>query len=426
MKLLVKTNLYFIGASILVFGIGGVFFYFLFQVIIDRDLTTKVKERKTYVVKQMEKSDSLMLYQRYSANTLSIIDADVAKNTTDVISDTVIYDDVEHKSIRYRQLSFSPEINGKGYKIHIRRALVETKDLIKGVIALEVILFLAFAAVLAMLNNQLSKRIWKPFHHILDTISNYKVDRAESLSFQRHSITEFNELATAIEKMSAKINHEFNSQKEFTENASHEIQTPLAIIKNKLEVLLQTAGLNEDQMSLISAASTAANRLSKLNEALIILSRIENRQFHKVENISVNDLMDRHLSSLDELIHMKKITVKRLYRDVLSIKMNPYLAEIFLENLIVNSIKHNCTPGFISISIDANMLSISNAGAEPMIEPDRLFQRFTRANHKSQSLGLGLSIVKAICDTYLIPINYKFENKVHIVSVEFQHGNSSW
>lgn len=417
MKLLAKTNLYFVGASLIVFAVGGVFFFFLFELIIDRDLTNKLHARQNYVIKQIAGSDSLLLYQKFSANTLSVKQLNGTSAAVETISDTVLFDEIERKLIGYRQLSFISQVDGRTYRISIRRALVETKDLIKGVIALEAILFLAFVAILTVLNSQLSKRIWQPFYAILETISNYKPDRAESLHLGKNTITEFNELALAIEKMSLKINHEFNSQKEFTENASHEIQTPLAIIKNKLEVLLQTPGLNEGQMGLINSATTAANRLSRLNEALIILSRIENRQFHLVEKLALNHLIDRHLESLDELIQMKKITIRKEYDGSVYIKMNPFLADIMIENLIVNGLKHNFSPGLMSITIEREKLRISNTGRKSTLDPNRLFQRFAGSNG---SLGLGLAIVKAICDTYLIPIHYSFQNEIHEVKVEFQ------
>jgi signal transduction histidine kinase len=285
-------------------------------------------------------------------------------------------------------------------------------------------LFLGFVAILGILNSQLSKKIWQPFYEMLEMINAYKIDRGENLAFKRTSITEFNALSSAVEKMSEKISQEFSSQKEFTENASHEIQTPLAIVKNKLEVLLQTPSLNEEQMNLINAASLACNRLSKLNEALIILSKIENRQFHTVDNICVNDLIDGQLASLSELIQMRRITIRRLYHDKLSTKMNRYLADILFENLITNSIKHNLTPGFMSISIDSEKIQISNSGEIPKVNPDKLFDRFTKGNQKSKSLGLGLPIIKAICDTYLLPVRYTFEMGIHDISVAFPNGRS--
>jgi len=421
MKLLNKTNIYFSGVSLLVFCIGGIFFYFLFQGIIERDLNNKLRLRKNYIIKQLSKSDSLVLYQRFSGNTVSVIQRNEVDTTEEISSDTILFDAVDQSTIHYRQLTFMTVANGKGYQIQVRRALVETSDLIKGVIALEAVLFLFFLAILGVLNSLSSRRIWKPFYEMLEMIGAYKIDRGETLVFQKTSITEFNELSSAIEKMSTKLSQEFNTQREFTENASHEIQTPIAIVKNKLELLLQTPGLHEDQMNLISAALAAADRLSKLNEALIILSRIENRQFHVVESFCVNDLIEGRLSSLSELIQIRKIAISRIYYAKLVTKMNPYLAEILFENLITNCIGHNLSPGFISITIDSNKVQFTNPGEDPKLEPGKLFGRFAKGNQKSKSPGLGLPIVKAICETYLIPISYTFENRIHTISITFNN-----
>jgi signal transduction histidine kinase len=256
----------------------------------------------------------------------------------------------------------------------------------------------------------------------LDKISDYKVDLAETMIFKKNSIDEFNALSTAIEKMSVKINNEFHIQKEFTENASHEIQTPLAIIRSKLEILLQSPGLSKDQMDLINSVSVATNRLSKLNEALIILSKIENRQFHKVSEVCANDAIDEILSSLEELVKIKSISIIKKYQTKLSIKMHPYLAEILLENLITNSIKHNTIPGSIQVTTTADTLEIGNPIEGSVGNGRNLFQRFVKSNPRSQSLGLGLSIVKAICETYQFTINYEIKNGYYRIRILFKAG----
>ncbi len=420
MKLQSKTNQYFLVVSMIVFSLGGVLFYLLFQVILDRDLESKLHERKNYVIKQISRSDSLVLYHRFSANTLAIRRA-VTSKPGDILSDTVIFDEIEHRPINYRQLQFTASNQGQVYTVQIRRALVEQADLIKGVVLLETGLFLAFVAALTALNNLLSKRMWKPFYEILDTVNNYKLDGAESISFRRDSVSEFNELANSIERMSSKISHEFTIQKQFIENASHETQTPLAIIKNEMEVLLQGPGLSEKQMHSIGTASLAANRLSKVNEALLILSRIENRQFHVVEDICINKLIDRHLDNFDELILMKGIAVKKYYSSVIDTKMNPFLADMLLENLITNAIKHNNATGTIFISVKGDELLVANSGDAPLQATEKLFDRFAKSNPKSSSLGLGLAIVKAICDTYMLPVRYVYEERLHKIYVTF-HG----
>jgi signal transduction histidine kinase len=419
MKLLNKTNIYFFGVSSIIFCLGAILFYFLFQITIDNGINRKLQERKKYNLKQLARSDSMMLlFQRYT-DVFSIKPVGRITSEKETLSDTLIYDSIDGQFIKYRQLSFTKKVNNRNYSIQVRRAVLDHTEILKSVFILEGLLFVAFIIVLTLVNNQLSRSIWKPFYFLVDKISNYKVDLAQSMVLPRDSIDEFNELSAAIEKMSVKINDEFNILKEFTENASHEIQTPLAIIKGKLEILLQSPAMSMDQMDLINSTSVAANRLAKLNEALIILSKIENRQFHEVCDVHVNNNIDRILASLDELIKIKSISVKRKYDGILIVKMHPYLAEMLLENLIINAIKHNTTPGSIVITTQFGKLEITNSGAYGVRNVEKLFHRFAKSNPSSQSLGLGLSIVKAICDTYQFKINYSVENEYHSMTLTF-------
>ncbi|MBS1487978.1 MAG: HAMP domain-containing histidine kinase [Bacteroidetes bacterium] len=419
MKLLNKTTIYFISVSLVIFCLGAILFYTFFEIIIDRDINHKLHERKTYHLKQFEKTDSLLLYQRYSANMIYIQRTGRPETDQEILSDTTIYDDVLEEPIAYRQLSFVKIVHGKNYFIQVRRAAVEHRALLEGVILLEGLLFLAFVAVLSIVNNKLSKRLWQPFYFILDKIGKYKVDLAQNLVLPKSNIEEFNELSKTIEVMTDKIKREFNIQKEFTENASHEIQTPLAIVKNKLEILLQSPELSKDQMDLINSASVAANRLSKLNEALIILSKIDNRQFHEETTLCINDEIDQLYANLEELVKMKELQVEKNYGQRLTIKMNSHLLRILLENLVTNSIKHNYVGGKINIAIADQTLAVSNTGEALNLPPEKLFHRFVKSNLKSPSLGLGLSILKAICDTYSFQIAYREAGGYHTVSVLF-------
>lgn len=418
-KLLKRTNRYFIGVSLLIFCLGGILFYFLFQIIIDDDINYKLRDRKEYTIKQLERSDSLVFFQHFSANMLGIRTVPQVTSEREILSDTSIFDVVEDSMIVYRQLTFQKKIKDQSYIIQVRRALVAHESLVEGVVFLEVLLFVAFVLVLTVINNEISKKIWQPFYFALDQITHYKVDLAQSMKLPATPIDEFNELSAAIEKMSLKIHDEFNIQKEFSENASHEIQTPLAIVRNKLEILIQSE-LTKEQIELINSATIAINRLSKLNEALIILSKIENRQFHEVVEIDFGQVLDRIIHGLEELIKLKSITITKEYKEMLLVKMNPFLCEILLENIIGNSIKHNLSGGKIIISMNGKMLRISNTGEFTDITTDKLFQRFVKTNSKSQSLGLGLSIVKAVCETYHFKISYSLEDHMHQVTLSLQ------
>ncbi len=419
MKLLKKTNLYFLSVALMVFCLGGVLFYFLFQTLIDNDFNKRLLERRDYFIQVLSQSDSLLYYQQFSANAISVRPITSFQDTEQTISDTVIYDAIQRKENRYRQMSLNKSINGRNYRISVRRPLVEGKDVIEGVILVEMVLFLAFVAILTLLNNQLSRTLWRPFYQFLDRIGLYKADGAEIVTFPRTGITEFNELARAVEMMTTKIHREFHTQKEIIENTSHEIQTPLAIVKNKLEVLLQTPGLGPDQMALISAAFVAADRLSKLNEALVILSRIENRQFHNEEPISIKELAESQIEVLKELADLKNIRISLEYSADPVTRMNRYLAEIMIGNLITNALKHNVANGSILIKVESGRLIISNTGDPPQVEVSGLFSRFSKSNPKSQSPGLGLAIVKAICETYGWSVGYTYNDGFHRIIVQF-------
>ncbi len=419
MKLLRKTNRYFIAVSSLIFLFGGILFYFFFLAIIDGDIKNKLLDRKDYCIKQLERSDSLFFFQHYSANMLGIRRIQKISIEKEVFSDTSIFDVIENKSINYRQLSFQRKIKGIPYAIEVRRSIVTHEELVEGVVILEVLLFGVFVLLLTVMNNEISKKIWQPFYFALDKITHYKVDLAQSMKLPRTSIDEFDELSTAIEKMSLKIHHEFNVQKEFSENASHEIQTPLAIVRNKLEILMQS-NLTKEQIELINSTTVAVNRLSKLNESLIILSKIENRQFHDVATVNIAEVVGRIISGLEELIQLKSISVTSNYHKTVLVQMNPFLCEILLENLIVNSIKHNFPGGKIDITLNDNCLNIANTGDAVEVNTDKLFQRFIKSNTRSQSLGLGLSIVKGVCETYQFRTAYSVKDGIHNVSIFFK------
>jgi hypothetical protein len=206
MKLLGKTNRYFLAVSLMVFLIGGILFYLLFQGIVDNHLTYKLQERRKYVEKQLEQSDSVIFYQKYSANTMSINRANTTLLRREILNDTAIFDSVEKKHIRFRQLTFTASSKGLVYRVQIRRAIIEQREIIKGVVVLESVLFFAFVVILTLLNNRLSKRLWKPFYVMLDKLNSYQLERAETLELGRNSVTEFNELALCIERLTTKIN----------------------------------------------------------------------------------------------------------------------------------------------------------------------------------------------------------------------------
>jgi signal transduction histidine kinase len=217
--------------------------------------------------------------------------------------------------------------------------------------------------------------------------------------------------------MMQKIQADFVNLKEFTENASHEIQTPLAIIKSKLEMVLQDKTLSDLQYQRIRAAFESANRLSKLNEALLLLSKIENRQFVETAEIDFCQLIHSRLEYLEELFALKQIEVMIHLEKQVNFILNPLLADILINNLLSNALRHNKEKGEIIVSSENLEITISNTSQQGEINGSRMFRRFLKQTTASDSNGLGLAIAHEICNSYDLELNYSYINEMHCMTI---------
>jgi signal transduction histidine kinase len=262
-------------------------------------------------------------------------------------------------------------------------------------------------------------KLWKPFNSTLQQIKQFNLSGKDQVHLEQTNINEFTELNNAVSLMTKRVSQDYDEIKNFTENASHEIQTPLAIIKSKLELLSQSENLNEEQMNSIQSISETTSRLSKLNQSLILLTKIDNKQFRETEQVDISELALHHLNNYEELLHAKNITVTKNIEPNLKLVMNENLAEILIINLITNAIKHNIDNGSIQIKITMNSFSVTNTGLELESDPSELFERFKKDKVNSDSLGLGLSIVKKICERYGFEITYHYSGLLHTTTINF-------
>ncbi|MCK5676891.1 MAG: HAMP domain-containing histidine kinase, partial [Flavobacteriaceae bacterium] len=245
------------------------------------------------------------------------------------------------------------------------------------------------------------------------------VESNQSIHLQNSKIDEFQELNKSLIKLTNKINSDFNNLKEFTDNASHEMQTPLAIMQLKSESLMQSENLKTDEKQQIQAIYLAAQRLSKLNKTLLLLSKIENQQFSEKEVILLNDVINKQLEIFEDFIESKKITVIKKFTPNVKVSANPLLFDIVISNLISNAIKHNSKSGNLEIVTSDLFISFSNSGEPLNISSTSLFERFKKDSKSSDSFGLGLAIVKKICDTYSWKINHSYIENQHNISIYF-------
>jgi signal transduction histidine kinase len=420
MKLLTRTSINYIFFSVIAFIFGGVIFYHVLKSIFYRQIDETLRMEKILIEEQIDFSDSLPDFRQVFSHMIEVTVFNTPKKKFEFIKDTMLYDKSKPNLIPVRQLICeNTSIQDKGYIISISKPLSETRELITTIVGAMVLLFVFLMGLLIFLNYIISRSIWDPFNKTLESLRNFDIRNKPDLALKDSGIHEFAQLNKALNRMSRKLRNDYLNLKEFNENASHEIQTPLAIIKSKLELLIQGEELNQSQLEMINSVYEAATRMSKLNQGLLLISKIDNDQFHSVEKVNIRDLVEKTFDHLEEISEMKKIRIHRNYLSTTTAEMNPVLAEILVSNLISNSIRHNMEGGEINISLDHDGFMISNTGHPLTLPPEDLFRRFRKSERTHDSVGLGLAIVKKIIQFYRFRITYEAKENIHKVQVWF-------
>ena len=317
---------------------------------------------------------------------------------------------------RFRCLSKVIYLNKKPYRFNIETNIEETQETIFFISITTVFLFVLIVGGLLVLNRRLSKSVWKPFRNTLDKLKTFSLNNQTKIEFSKTDVSEFDELNQSLTKLIEHNVSVYKTQKEFTENASHELQTPLAILKNKLDILLQNQDLTEKQYQIAEEMNRALSRSSRINKNLLLLAKIENNQFENSE-IHLDELLNQSMEILQEHFEQKNISVKTEISDNVKVNGNIGLTEVLINNLILNAIRHTPINGSISIKLNNSVFEVSNSGTEKL-NSDLLFKRFSRFSKDNNGSGLGLAIVQEICKSQNWTINYRFENNNHIFSVK--------
>jgi len=252
----------------------------------------------------------------------------------------------------------------------------------------------------------------------LTSLQQFDLSRDSKLEFTPTDIEEFHQLNVALDRLISQNIQVFQQQKLFIENASHELQTPLAVLKSKLEVLLQHSENTSEQLDILQALEAPVARMSRINKNLLLLARLENNQFAAVGTADLSRLITESIPLLSGYIEDKFLVLNIDLPPNFNVTANSFLLETLVNNLLTNSIRHTQARGSISISLKNDVLQVSNTG-DDALESSRLFLRFAVSSATSASSGLGLAIVKEICSRYGWSLSYKFQDGNHCFSVRF-------
>ncbi len=417
-KLLRKTTNSFLIYAVIILLIAAPVFYYICQWLYVYETDEVLLFHKGAFVNESHNNytaNDIAAWNKYNPNISIVKDMGVTK---DSIVGKMIFEALANEKEPFRILYAPVDINGKRYTYIEKRNLVEMEGMVFSVAVMFLFIIIILLTGIIWISKRSAKIIWKPFYNTLSQIEDFEIDKNNPPHFIPTDIDEFARLNKSLESLIEKNTAIYKSQREFVENAAHELQTPLALFQTKIDILQQLE-LNEEQSTLVGSLNKDVSRLNRLNKNLLLLSKIDNESYLEKNTISLNEYFEKHLDFFTEQAKAKNLTIQTDLKDTLSVQGNAALAEVLLNNLFLNAIRHNKKNGKIEIQIKNNTLRFTNTGQETALAAENIFNRFSKVNPSSQGNGLGLAIIKKICEINHWEIHYFFNDNLHIFEVKF-------
>ncbi|GAB4038542.1 sensor histidine kinase [Spirosoma gilvum] len=421
MKLLHKTTLYLLLAALPI-ALGGVF---LLKAYIHRDMLHEIDELLASELVQVK--EQLRLHPPDTADlpgwdpTIRITRISVKVPTTLTYTDTVAFTAREHERELVRMLRTTYAIGGQTYSISLQQSYLEFDEIASTVSVGVIVCFLIVITLLVLADVVVTRRIWQPFYGIIHQLQQYRVDGPDEASFPVSDVHEFTLLSQSLDEMSRRTRHQYAQQKQFTDNASHEMQTPLSVLSFELDLLQQSPGLNEADLNRIGRSQQEIKRLSAMNQSLLLLAKIDNHQFAHHDLVNIGELVNQLIDNYSDYTAHRGITLNRMIKVGPTRNLNRQLAEVLFSNLIKNAIRHGDAHSSIFVQVGTNSFIITNEGDPLPFPEEQLFRRFVRNQALPQSTGLGLALVKEIAAQYGMTVNYNYATSMrrHMFQVDF-------
>lgn len=297
---------------------------------------------------------------------------------------------------------------------------IEKLDLLRAILGWIIFLYVLLLLIILSINIWVFRKNMKPLYVLLKWLDSSQLGKKNEPLENTTKITEFRKLNAATMAFAERGEKLFEQQKTFIGNASHEMQTPLAICRNRLEMLMEDETLTEHQLNELIKTHQTLENLTRMNRSLLLLCKIENGQFADTRSVCLNDILAHYLDDYKEVYAYRNITVTVTTDSSFCVEMNDSLVSVLVTNLLKNSFVHNIDGGFIYIKITANTFEISNTGEKPL-DRERIFERFYQGQKKEGSTGLGLALVDSICKANHLTIDYTYVENRHIFTISKQN-----
>lgn len=401
----------------LLMAVWGVLFYYAIidEVVDETDDTLEnygeiLMESALHDPSILETEGSLMSFYKFTP-----ISEEEGRHYRQVFYDATVYIELEDEDEPVRVMCTAFRMpDGQYYELKLMISILERDDMVEAMLWYLGALFLLFLICTSIGIQLVLKGVFRPLHRLLDWLHCIQPGKEVPPLDNPTKIREFRQLSDAALDMGNRSYKAYEEQKQFIENASHELQTPLAIVRGKVELLAESEGMTEQQMEQLDEIYATLGRAVKLNKSLLLLSRIENGQYTEMEDVSVDEILDELLPDLMDIYEHKQVRlIRKREEQPFIIRCNHSLAQILVSNLVKNSLLHNREEGELQVLTTPTSLVIKNTGDVPL-DGEKLFRRFYHGmDGKKDSTGLGLAIARSIALSSSLKLTYEWQDGMH-------------
>ncbi|MCB0569989.1 MAG: HAMP domain-containing histidine kinase [Phaeodactylibacter sp.] len=418
MNLITKATILYLLVALLVFGIGGVVAYVLVENEVRKETDFALRDNLNQLSEELAEGIPLSILRRGKVDIAEL--GTIPRDTFFIYSDTLApHPYLEGVMEPYRKLTAVRKVGEEYYHFSITDVIIETDDIYDVVVEIMLRLFLILGVAMLFFSFLITRLLFRPFQKTLQQIGAFRLKEAEPLQLPATTTREFRLLHTFLGQMAAKARRDYLAVKEFSENASHEMQTPLAVAQGKLDLLLESPGLSDVQLGLVQAIQQSLAKLSKLGKALQLLTKIDNQEFSGQAPVDFSRIASASLSHYTELAGLNGLSLRTTIEPNVQVSVDPVLADVLIGNLLKNAIRHNSPGGWIEVTLNREHFRVRNPGKPPKVATEQLFERFQKSHVTQGSLGLGLAIVRKIAEASQLDVDYHYADGIHQLTVHF-------
>jgi len=405
----------------LVLGVWAVFFYMAMMDEVNDEVDDSLEDYSEIIIIRALAGEELPSQNTGSNNQYYLKEvteeyADSREGITYKDSMVYIVEKGETEPARILTTIFKDNEN-RFYELTVSIPSIEKEDLTAAIRDWMIFLYIALLLVIIVVNVWVFQQNMKPLYVLLHWLDDYRIGNKNKPLKNDTQITEFRKLNEAAIRNAERSEQLFEQQKQFIGNASHEIQTPLAICRNRLEMMMEDESLSETQLEELMKTHQTLEHITKLNKSLLLLSKIDNGQFTETVALELNELLKQYMDDYKEVYAYRDIQTEIVEDGIFRVQMNESLATILITNLLKNAFVHNIDAGRIRIEITPHSFTFRNSGVGQPLDEKRIFERFYQGAKKEGSTGLGLAIVDSICRLQNIGLRYYFENGEHCFEI---------